>query len=120
MSLHKELPIYKRGYELLSLASDVLVNMPRTFKASLGMKIHQECVEILVLIGRANAARGMGRAPHILSLVERLEVITLLLRVSHEKRLISNKLWANAIQLTESIGKQAGGWLKSARLSPAP
>ena len=115
MALHNQLPIYKQGYDLLSLAADVQANMPRTFKASLGNKIHSECVEILVLIGRANAARGMGRAPHIMALVERIEVVTLLLRLSHDKRFVSPKLWAGAVLLTESIGKQAGGWLKSAR-----
>ena len=115
MAIHTHLPIYKQGYDLLSLASDVVQNMPRAFKASLGAKIHAECVEILVLIGRANAARGAGRAPHILALVERIEVVTLLLRLSHDKRFISPKLWAGAVQLTGSIGKQAGGWLKSAR-----
>ena len=115
MALHNQLPIYKQGYDLLSLASDVQQNMPRAFKASLGSKIHNECVEILVLIGRANAARGTGRAPHIIALVERVEVVTLLLRLSHDKRFISHKVWAGAVQLTDSIGKQAGGWLKSAR-----
>ncbi len=119
MALHSQLPIYKQGYELLTLASDVQLNMPRAFKASLGSKIHSECVEILVLIGRANAARSAARAPHIVALAERIEVVTLLLRLSHDKRFISPKLWAGAIQLTESIGKQAGGWLKSARnMSP--
>ena len=121
MALHHQLPIYKQGYDLLSLAADVQQNMPRSFKASLGNKIHGECVEILVLIGRANAARGMGRAPHIVALVERLEVVTLLLRLSHDKRFVSPKLWAGAVQLTDSIGKQAGGWLKSARnMTTAP
>ncbi len=119
MALHHQLPIYKQGYDLLSLAADVNKNMPRSFKVSLGTKIHNECIEILVLIGRANAARGMARAPHIVALVERLEVVTLLLRLSHDKRFVSHKLWSAAVQLTGGIGKQAGGWLKSARMAPA-
>ena len=119
MTLHHQLPIYKQGYDLLSLAADAQQNMPRSFKVSLGSKIHNECVEILLLIGRANAARGMGRAPHIVALVERIEVVTLLLRLSHDKRFISPKVWAGAVLLTGSIGKQAGGWLKSARMAPA-
>lgn len=53
MALHNQLPIYKQGYDLLSLASDAQQKMPRAFKASLGSSIHKECVEILVLIGRA-------------------------------------------------------------------
>ena len=119
MSLHQNLPIYKQGYNLLSLASDVQLNMPRSFKASLGSKIHNECVEILVLIGRANAARGLDRAKHVNEIVERLEVATLLLRLSRDKKFISNKLWANSVDLTGGIGKQAGGWLKSSRQASA-
>ena len=102
MALHNQLPIYKQGYDLLTLAADVQQHMPRSFKASLGNKIHCECIEILMLIGRANAARGMQRAPHIVALVERVEVVTLLLRLSHDKRFISPKLWA--CQFTHGAG----------------
>jgi hypothetical protein len=81
MALHQKLPIYQQCYALLKLAGDVQLHMPRYLKQSLGTKIHNECIEILVLIGRANAARGMARAPHIREIVERLEVATLLLRL---------------------------------------
>lgn len=37
--IHTNLPIYKKGYDLLSLAADVQLNMPRTFKQSLGLPI---------------------------------------------------------------------------------
>ena len=56
------------------------------------------------------------------ALLERLEAATALLRASHGLRLISTKVWAESIELTDSVGKQAGGWLKSARntFSAAP
>ena len=63
MAIHHQLPIYKQGYDLLSLAADVQQNMPRAFKASLGAKIHNECVEILVLIGRATARKRLATLP---------------------------------------------------------
>jgi len=56
--IHTDLPIYKKGYDLLSLAADVQLNMPRTFKQSLGKRVHDECVELLLEIGYANASRG--------------------------------------------------------------
>jgi len=59
--LHTDLPIYKKGYDLLSLAADVQLNMPRTFKQSLGKRVHDECVELLLEIGYANASRGAAR-----------------------------------------------------------
>ncbi len=116
MTLSTQLDIYKQATQLLSLAVDVQAVIPRAFRASMGARIADECVELLVLIGRANAARDPGdRAAHIGYLLERLEVTTFLLRASHEKRLISRTLWANSILLTDSVGKQANGWLKSAR-----
>lgn len=120
MALPTSLDIYKQSSALLSLAVDVQSNIPRAFRASMGMRMADECVELLVLIGRANAARVPAeRVAHIERLLEHLEVAVLLFRVAHDKKLISPKLWASSITLTDSVGKQANGWLKSARNSRA-
>ncbi len=118
MALHTELQIHKVGVELLSLAADVQAAIPRSFR-HYGNRIGDECTELLVAIARANAARGQGKAAHIEQLLERLDVVAVLMRVAHGKRLISQKLWAASMQLTGSIGRQAGGWLKSSRSAPA-
>ena len=109
MALHTSLPIYKVAYDLLSLATDVTRNMPRDFKVSLGGRIRDECVALVVLIGRANFARDK---------VERLQVAELLLRLSCDKRFISRTQYAQAIQLTAQVGKQANGWRKHSAASP--
>lgn len=116
MALHTNLPIYKVAYDLLNVVADMVKNMPRDFKRSIGGKVNDECVEIVVLIFRANCARE--KAPHLGELIERLQVIELLIRLSRDKRLISTGQYAKAIELTGSVGKQAGGWRRSA-LSPA-
>jgi hypothetical protein len=113
MAIHTDLAIYKLAYDLLSLVSGITKDMPRDFKASLGRKIHDECIDMLVLIGRANAATD--KAPHITELLEHQHVAELLLRVSHDKRYISHDAWAAAVELNGRIGKQAGGWLKYSR-----
>lgn len=116
MAKHTELPIYKVAYDLLDAVTELVKNMPRDFKRSIGGKISEECVEIVVLIFRANCARD--KAPHLGELIERLQVAELLLRLSKDKRLISTGQYAKAIELTSSVGKQAGGWRRSA-MSPA-
>lgn len=116
MALHTQLPIYKVTYDLLDVVTDLVKNMPRDFKRSIGGKIADECVEIVVLIFRANCARDKG--PHLGDLIERLQVAELLLRLSRDKRLISTRQYAEAVELTSSIGKQAAGWRRST-LSPA-
>ncbi len=115
MGIHTSLPIYKVAYDLLNVVTELVKNMPRDFKRSIGGKIADECVEIVVLIFRANCARD--KAPHLGELIERLQVAELLLRLSKDKRLISTAQYAKAIELTNGVGKQAGGWRKSASSS---
>lgn len=118
MALHNTLPIYKIAYDLLGLAADLTANMRRDYKASVGAKIREECIEILVLILRANVARE--KTVHLVELLERLQVAELLIRLSHDKHLISDPQYARAIALTTSVGKQANGWRKyAAASSPA-
>ena len=112
MATHNQLPIYKVAYDLLDVATSLVKNMQRDFKRSIGDKITTECVEITVLIFRANVAQE--KAPHLMELLERQQVIELMFRLAKDKRLISTEGYAKAVELTTSIGKQANGWRKSA------
>jgi len=112
VALHTNLPIYKAAYSLLDVVTDLVKNMPRDFKRNIGEKISVECIEIMVLVFRANVA--FDKSPHLTELLERLQVIELLLRLGMDKRLISHRAYARAIEITTGIGKQANGWRKSA------
>jgi len=115
MALHHELPIYKAAYDLLSMAVDFTRNLPRDLKRLIGEKVREECVELMVIIFRANVARE--KVPHIEQLLERVQVIELLLRMSKDKHFISTGQYAKAIEITDNIGRQASGWK---RTSAAP
>jgi hypothetical protein len=119
MALHHDLPIYRTGVRLLSLAVRAQEQMPRSIKRLLGDRITQHCVEMLDLMALANASQRGARAGYIEQLLTRQRAATVLLRVSHDARYISPKLWAESIELLGSIGKQAGGWLKNASAAPA-
>ncbi len=117
MALHSTLPIYKETYQLLVLATEITRHMPRDLRPAMGTKIREECLELVVLIYRANAATD--KVPQLTTLLERLQVAELLFRLSKDLRLISLKQYARAIQLTSAIGKQANGWRKYSAKSPA-
>ncbi|KVF49545.1 MULTISPECIES: four helix bundle protein [Burkholderia] len=116
MALHNQLPIYRAAYGLLDDVTNLVKNMPRDFKRSIGEKISAECIEIMVLVFRANVAAD--KAPHLVELLERLQVIELLLRLSMDKRLIARDGYAAAVEKTTSIGKQATGWKNAANRRP--
>lgn len=117
MALHTSLPIYKVAYDLLSVSVDHVQNMPRAFKAAIGNRVRELCVDVVLLIFRANCARD--KVPHITDLLERTEELQLLLRLCVDKRFISRKQYAQAVELTTSVGKQAQGWRNHYVTSPA-
>ena len=49
MATHTQLPIYKVAYDLLDVSTNLVKNMQRDFKRSIGDKITAECIEITVL-----------------------------------------------------------------------
>jgi hypothetical protein len=119
MAIHTDLPIYRTGVRLLALAVKVQEQMPRSMKRILGEKVTQHCVDMLDLMALANASQREARAGRIEELLTKQRAVTVLLRVSHDSRYLSPKLWAESIELLGSIGKQAGGWLKTANKAPA-
>lgn len=112
MAIHTELPIYKVAYDLLGNVVELVKQMPREVKQSIGAKVRDECIEIATGVFRANVAAE--KVPHLLELQEHVQVAELLLRLARDLRYISTGQYAKAIALTGSIGKQANGWRKSA------
>lgn len=65
MALHHQLPIHKKGSELLALAARIHNQMRRGYKRSVGDKIVSHCSDMLDLMALANAAQRAERAAHI-------------------------------------------------------
>lgn len=117
MALHTELEIHKVAEDLLSVALDLVRNIPRDMKQIVGSKIRDQCLEVLVLIGRANIARN--KVEHLNQLLESIWMINYLLRALVNKQFISVAQHAKAIKLTASVGRQANAWKSKFATAPA-
>lgn len=117
MALHTQLPIYRDAYQLLQVLVKITRHVPRDFKRLIGEKLRDECMEILVLVFRANV-HGQ-KVPYLKELIERVQVVELILRLSKDMKLISTGQYAQAVALTQSIGKQATGWKRRFANAPA-
>ena len=117
MALHTDLEIHKVAEELLGLSLDLVRNIPRDLKQVVGAKIRDECLQVLVLIGRANMTRE--KLPHINLLLESIWMLNYLLRALTNRGLISKGQHAKAMMMTASVGRQANAWKKSATASAA-
>ncbi|MDF3822569.1 four helix bundle protein [Leptospira sp. 96542] len=112
MSLAKDLDIYQAARDLLTFALEIQAHISKAYRATLGAPIGHECMQIVLRITKANKARDASRAEHIAKLQEHLESVTVLLRSAFDLKQIGNKAWARSIELTDSVSKQAAGWLK--------
>jgi len=116
VALASTLPIYRVTYDLLQVVTRITKDMPRDYKQSLGNKVREECVELVVLIYRANCSKDKRR--HLEDLQEHLQVVMLMLRLSTDMKLISTRQFAQTVELTDQIGRQSTAWRKYAS-SPA-
>ena len=85
-------------------------DFPREYKYTLGQKIKEELIELVVMIYRANSARD--KAQHIESILERVQAIQLMMRLAHDMRILPRRHYAALSEMTDSLARQAQGWLK--------
>lgn len=118
MSRSMDLPIYKTSYELMKLVVESVRHFPRDFRPTLGARLNDESVKLVVAIYKANAA--IDKRACIAELLESLQVVELLLKLSFDLRLIATKQYSKSVEITGEVGKQAGGWKKFAERTKSP
>lgn len=116
MAIHTQLNIYRTAYELLLVSVDYVGQMPRQYKPAFGKSLSELAVAMILQIRAANIAQN--KAPHLDVLLERLSEFETLLRIFVDKRWISKNDYAKAVELTQSVGKQANGWKGKPRATP--
>lgn len=111
MARYQHLPIYRLTYELLQKVSLVTKDFPREFKFTIGQKLQDEVIGLVVLIYKANLSTNKNEP--IALLLERIQVAELLIRLSQDLRILTKKNYASLVEMTQSLAKQASGWQKS-------
>ncbi|WP_258197833.1 hypothetical protein [Pseudomonas capeferrum] len=66
MAMHMDLQIYKASLGLLQMATNLTRNIPRDLKQSLGKRVIDECIDVLMLIARANSTQDKATTPDLL------------------------------------------------------
>lgn len=112
MALYDQLPVYKVCYDLLSLLIDAGSNMQRSFRYTLGERIQNTTVELLLNIYRANCS--YDKSGYLATARDNLVAVRLFLRLAHDKHQIASKLFLRANDMIENAGRQLTSWSKSA------
>lgn len=107
--LHSDTEIYKAVIALAKFSVLAVRQMPRDVKRVIGDLLRDETLWMGVLVMRANIARDAAKVPHLVEILEHLELVKMALRIAHELGFIARATWAQSIPLTDSVGKQANG-----------
>lgn len=108
MALHTKLKIYRPAKEFTTLVSRLVSHMDRNYRAVDGALLVGHSRAILKHIRHANQADD--KIPFIDAILDDVTDAEVDLGVCVDLHLISEGAYADAIELTETIGKQAMGW----------
>ncbi len=89
MATYDNLPVYKASYDLLQEITLFRKQLNREYKYTLGERIVNETVEMIIGVFRANVS--MAKKELILKSREHLEIVRLLLRLLKDLKQISLK-----------------------------
>ena len=112
MALFSELPVYKLGYDLLLAIYGRTKLFTREYKYSIGERIKNETVEMLINIYKANKSKKENRFQYIDDARQNVEVIRLLLRICKDLKIIGMKGFVALNVEVEELSKQLASWQK--------
>lgn len=118
MAQYSTLPIYKACYDFLLRIMQAVTHFPKDYKYSLGEKIQNSSIEMVICIYRANAAKY--KAPHIKTMLNYIQMLYLFLRIAHDMKILPTEKYASIVQMIDGISRQAQGWLNATEKSREP
>ncbi len=111
MAQYDELPVYKASYDLLILIFGFCIGFSRDYKYTLGEKLKNETLDLIMHIYRANCSAEKNR--ELSKAREHTEVVRLLLRLTKDLRQIDLKKFVMINDKLESVSRQLTGWQRS-------
>ena len=111
MAISSSLKVYKDSYDLLVYLYQISVNFNKDFKYSLGEKIKDEVLELIIDIYQANSD-FLERKNNLKLAQDRLEKIIIYIRILKDLKQINLKkfVWLN--EKIEIINRQLISWKK--------
>jgi len=109
MSNYQNLPVFRESYDFLVIFFQVAKALPRECKYTVGERIKNESLEMILSIHRANASRS-GRTERVAEAIDCLERIRILLRILKDTQRIGLERFVELSEKIESVGRQLYGW----------
>ena len=107
-----EWAVYKTGYDFLLEIYHRTKGFPREYKFSLGEKMKQASLDLLIDVYKANKSRKESRITHIENARRNVEILRLLLRITKDLNLLGAKGFVKLNLQIQDLSKQLTAWQK--------
>ena len=92
-----------------------LDRFPRSRRFTVGARLESALLEVLEALCEAAWSGARGREAALRLANRRLQVARYLWRLANEMQLVSRRRFGHGAELMVLLGRQIGGWLRSAR-----
>jgi hypothetical protein len=107
-----EVPLTQKLYDLYKVFHILVLKFPKTERYSLGQTIDNRLLELIELISLAGVAEPQTKGALLKKAAAKLDLIKLLIRLSHETNSLSEKHYLQLQEQLQEIGKMLGGWIR--------
>ena len=112
MAQYHHLNIYKTAFDMLVYFAGLFTNFAREYKYTLAEQIMNNMIVFIVKIYSANnEKRSKERLDILYYMMEVLQTINVMLRLSMELRNLPEKKYNHLANFTDNLEKQLSGWI---------
>ena len=105
--------IFQKTYDLLLWLYPVINRIPKSHRLVLGRNLEELAISLLLLIIKANKARGNTRTALQLKISDDLDCLRILMRLTKDLRFMSIKQYAMGAEKINEVGRMLSAWMKA-------
>jgi hypothetical protein len=105
--------VIENARDLLLWAVPTVTKFPRSYRFTLGERIERRLYNILEGLVRARFSKVSTKNKHLEAVNLDLEVFRHEIRMAYDLKLLSLRQVEHCARLTDVVGRQIGGWVKS-------
>ena len=109
---NQEIPLFSKICELYDKIYDAVKKFPKRDRYALGKRIENCCLNLLELIIEASNSPKDEKMPFLKKANTKLEILKVLLRISNNKKLLTDKDYLDLESILQEAGKMLGGWIR--------
>lgn len=111
--MSNDVPIIQKVYDFYREFYQLIHQMPKQDRHTVGEKIQNICLEFLENLIYASRTDKKNKFGYLEQTAAKLDLLKLLLRLAEDTKSISTKRYLALSEKLQEIGKMLGGWIRS-------